>query len=96
MDHIDDEEEEEEFCEYCGEPLEYGLCTGNCEQSLIENGLDDDEGIIFLLLRYFHANEDKLKKEGVDVKEWDEASKGKKLPERKSKKRVKKNYKGVS
>lgn len=33
--------------------------------------------------RYFHANADKLKSQGVDVKEWDETSKGKKLPERK-------------
>lgn len=33
--------------------------------------------------RYFHANADKLKAQGVDVKEWDDASKGKKLPERK-------------
>lgn len=36
--------------------------------------------------RYFHANEAKLKSQGVDVHEWDEASKGKKLPERKGKK----------
>jgi len=61
MDHIDDEEEEEEFCEYCGEPLEYGLCTGNCEQSLIENGLDDDEGIIFLLYASSANREDMCK-----------------------------------
>jgi hypothetical protein len=32
--------------------------------------------------RYFHANEDKLRKQGVDVSEWDRASKGKPLPER--------------
>ena len=36
--------------------------------------------------RYFHANADKLKAQGVDVKEWDEASKGTKLPERVGKK----------
>lgn len=33
--------------------------------------------------RYFHANKEKLAKQGVNVSEWDEASKGKKLPERK-------------
>ena len=48
--------------------------------------------------RYFHANQDKLQKQGVDVHEWDEASKGKKLPERKGKRpslhqRVKKGLK---
>lgn len=31
--------------------------------------------------RFFHANKDSLEKKGVDVSEWDEASKGKKLPE---------------
>jgi hypothetical protein len=29
---------------------------------------------------FFHANKDKLESQGVDVHEWDEASKGKKLP----------------
>lgn len=48
--------------------------------------------------RYFHANQDKLQKQGVDVGEWDAASKGKKLPERKHPKptlhqRVKKGLK---
>jgi hypothetical protein len=31
---------------------------------------------------YFHAHEAELEKLGVNVKEWDEASKGKKLPEK--------------
>lgn len=46
--------------------------------------------------RYFHANADKLKKQGVNVHEWDEASKGKNLPERSEKslhKRVRKGMK---
>lgn len=29
---------------------------------------------------YFNANRDKLEKQGVDVDEWNQASKGKKLP----------------
>jgi hypothetical protein len=32
--------------------------------------------------RYFEANKAKLEKQGVDVKEWEEASRGLKLPER--------------
>jgi hypothetical protein len=32
--------------------------------------------------RYFEANKDKLEKQGVDVKEWEESSRGLKLPER--------------
>ena len=32
--------------------------------------------------RYFNANRDKLEAQGVDVDEWNAASKGKKLPER--------------
>ena len=31
--------------------------------------------------KYFNANRKKLKREGVDVDEWNKASKGKKLPE---------------
>ena len=31
---------------------------------------------------YFNANRDKLEKQGVDVDEWNAASKGKKLPEK--------------
>jgi hypothetical protein len=34
---------------------------------------------------YFNANRAKLEKQGVDVDEWNAASKGKKLPERKGK-----------
>ena len=34
--------------------------------------------------RYFNANREKLEAEGVDVDEWNESSKGKKLPEKKS------------
>lgn len=30
--------------------------------------------------RYFNANKSKLEKQGVNVKEWNDASKGKKLP----------------
>ena len=30
--------------------------------------------------RYFEANRAKLEKQGVDVKEWEESSKGLKLP----------------
>lgn len=32
--------------------------------------------------RYFHANKAKLEAQGVDVGEWDAATKGKKIPER--------------
>jgi hypothetical protein len=32
--------------------------------------------------RYFEANKPKLEKQGVNVKEWEESSKGLKLPER--------------
>lgn len=35
--------------------------------------------------KYFHANAAKLKKQGVNIKEWDQASKGKKLPKKKRK-----------
>lgn len=35
--------------------------------------------------RYFEANKAKLEKQGVDVKEWEQSSKGLKLPERVSK-----------
>jgi hypothetical protein len=33
--------------------------------------------------KYFNANRGKLEAEGVDVDEWNQASKGKKLPEKK-------------
>lgn len=33
---------------------------------------------------YFNANKAKLEKQGVDVDEWNAASKGKKLPEKAS------------
>jgi hypothetical protein len=36
---------------------------------------------------YFNANRAKLEKQGVNVDEWNKASKGKKLPARKSKKK---------
>lgn len=32
---------------------------------------------------YFHAHRKELEKKGVNVSEWDEASKGKKLPKHK-------------
>jgi N-acetyl-beta-hexosaminidase len=36
--------------------------------------------------KFFNANKKKLKKQGVDVNEWNESSKGKKLPKRVKKK----------
>lgn len=39
--------------------------------------------------KFFHANKKKLEKQGVDVNEWDQASKGLNLP-KKSKKKKKK------
>lgn len=41
--------------------------------------------------RYFEVNKAKLEKQGVNVKEWEESSKGLKLPERASKARGKKS-----
>ena len=38
--------------------------------------------------KWFHANKKQLAREGVNISEWDKASKGKKLP-----KKVKKNKK---
>ena len=35
--------------------------------------------------RYFKVNKEKLEKQGVDVKEWEQSSKGLKLPERSAK-----------
>ena len=35
---------------------------------------------------YFNIHKKELEKQGVDVNEWNEASKGKKLPERKKRK----------
>lgn len=32
--------------------------------------------------RYFEANKAKLEKQGVDVKEWEDSSRGLKLPQR--------------
>lgn len=36
---------------------------------------------------FFHANKKKLEKQGVDVDEWDKASKNKKLPKKAPKKK---------
>ena len=36
---------------------------------------------------YFHRNKKKLESQGVNVSEWDRASKGKKLPKRIKKKK---------
>lgn len=36
--------------------------------------------------RYFNANRGKLEKQGIDVDEWNQASKGMKLPMRKASK----------
>lgn len=33
--------------------------------------------------KYFNANKKKLEKQGVNVSEWNKASKGKKLPKKK-------------
>jgi hypothetical protein len=41
--------------------------------------------------RFFEANKSKLKKQGVDVKEWEESSRGLKLPERAPKTKSKKS-----
>lgn len=38
-------------------------------------------------MRYFNANKKKLEKQGVDVDEWNKASKGKKLPKKARKKK---------
>jgi hypothetical protein len=37
--------------------------------------------------KFFHANRAKMEAQGVDVDEWDRASKGMKLPERAKKKK---------
>lgn len=39
---------------------------------------------------YFHANKKKLEAQGVDISEWDRASKGKKLPKKAKAKKKKK------
>jgi hypothetical protein len=36
--------------------------------------------------KFFNANKKKLEKQGVDVNEWNKASKGKKLPKKAKKK----------
>ena len=41
--------------------------------------------------RYFEANKTKLEKQGVDVKEWEESSKGLKLSERAPKSKSRKS-----
>lgn len=38
---------------------------------------------------YFHEHKKELEKQGVNVSEWDKASKGKKLPEHAPKKKSK-------
>ena len=40
---------------------------------------------------YFEANKETLEKQGVDVKEWEQSSKGLKLPERAAKTEGKKS-----
>lgn len=41
-DHLEDqqENESEEFCYYCGEPLENGLCSSYCHESEADEGRD--------------------------------------------------------
>ena len=41
---------------------------------------------------FFHANKAKLEKQGVNVSEWDAASKGKSLPDRVKKKKPRVNH----
>lgn len=36
------EEDEEEFCYYCGEPIEDGLCSASCPESADDEGRDTD------------------------------------------------------
>lgn len=43
--------------------------------------------------RYFEANKTKLEKQGVDVKEWEEASRGLKLPQRAPRRKLAKKSK---
>lgn len=43
--------------------------------------------------RFFNANRRKLEKQGVNVDEWNEASKGKKLPVQAKPKKAKKKVK---
>lgn len=47
--------------------------------------------------KFFNANREELEKKGVDVDEFNRTSKGKKLPEHKTKKhnKAKTKYKGV-
>lgn len=40
--------------------------------------------------RYFNANKAKLKAKGINVEEWNQATKGKKLPKRSKKTKGKK------
>lgn len=35
--------------------------------------------------KYFHANKAKLERQGVNVSEWDRATKGRRIPKRKGK-----------
>jgi len=44
--------------------------------------------------KFFNANKKKLKKQGVDVDEWNESSKGKKLPKKAKPKSKKKKGNG--
>lgn len=44
--------------------------------------------------RYFNANRAKLEKQGVDVNEWNEASKGAKLPRKTPKRKFTMNLGG--
>ena len=37
-DRIENENEAEEYCYYCGEPLDDGICSATCHES------EDDEG----------------------------------------------------
>jgi hypothetical protein len=43
---LDLNNEAEEFCDYCGEPLEDGMCSASCEESVAdeerEDGYDED------------------------------------------------------
>jgi len=41
--------------------------------------------------RYFEANKAKLEKQGIDVKEWEQSTKGLKLPKRATKQKSKRH-----
>jgi hypothetical protein len=66
----------------------------NCGQGKTHRSFSEDNPVPFkseAQRRYFEANKSKLRKQGVDVKEWEESSRGLKLPERAPKTKNKKS-----